>query len=267
MDKPSQSYDPSFLSSGKFMPDYIPDPSLYGQSFDQLLQNRGIRFTHQVAVPCPNIKSLASNNHHPECSFCDNSQVLYLPGKDIWGVFTSNSLEKMFEVQGVWEIGTAVITFPTAYPDGTQADFNTMDHLYCPDFQVRFNDLNEYEPRADGLMKLRYPIIKIDNMVSMRNGNLFYYTNNIDYVLENGNIKWLPDKQPRYDDIDEVGEVLSISYVTNPVYAVMNIMHELRVTQEYDVMTGKKIARRLPQQVLVKRDFIINLSANKESKI
>lgn len=263
MDKPSQDYTLSPRSSGVFMPDFIPDPSLRGQSFDQLLQNRGIRFLHQMAVPCPNMKSVNTNNHHPECPFCDDSQIIHLPGKEIWGVFTNNTLEKMFEVQGVWEIGTAIATFPTEYGDGTQADFNTFDRLVCPDFQVRLTDIKEYEVTSDGKQSLRYPIVKIEYMASVRSGVMYEYTDGVDYTIEDGDIKWISGKEPYYNDLEEVGEVLSITYVANPVYAVLNVMHELRVTQEYDFASGKKIARRLPQQVLVKRDFLVN-DADKE---
>lgn len=261
MDKPSQDYNLAERSTGRFMPEYIPDPSLRGQSFDQLLQNRGIRFVHQIAMPCPNMKSLNSNNHHPECPFCDDSQLIHLPGKDIWGVFTNNTLEKMFEVQGVWEIGTAIITFPTEYGGGGQADFNTFDRLVCPDFQVRLNDIKQYEPTSGNTQQLRYPIVKIENMVSVRGSNLYNYVEGIDYTIDSGSIKWIIP--PYYNDMEELGEVLSIVYVANPVYAVLNVMHELRVTQEFDVVTGSKIARRLPQQVLVKRDFLVN-DADKE---
>ena len=48
--------------------------------------------------------------------------------------------------------------------------------------------------------------------------------------------------------------MLSITYAANPVYNVLQTLHELRVTQE--LVNGEKVAKRLPQQVLVKRDFL-----------
>ena len=256
MDKPSQVYPSAAGTFASMMPNNIPDPSMKGDSFNELLSNRGIRFVHHVAVPCPNMGSVGANNHIPECPFCDNSQIIHLPGKEIWGVFTSNSLEKMFEVQGIWEIGTAVVTFPTAYGDGEQADFNTFDKLVCPDFQVRLNDIKQYEQTSNNRQKLRYPIISIQYMASVRNGQMYEYENNVDYRIVDGEIEWL--KRPFYNDLEEVGEVLSITYTANPVYTVLNLMHEMRVTQEYDIMSGNKVARRLPQQVLVKRDFLVD---------
>jgi hypothetical protein len=256
MKKPNQSYPSAPTSTTGQMPIYIPDPSINAANFDQLIQNRGIRFIHKRSAPCPNMKGVEENSHTPGCQFCDESGILYYDSKEIYGVFTSNSLEKLFEVQGVWDIGTAVITFPAEYADGTQADFNVYDLLICPDFEVRLSDLTEYAPDADGKIRLKFPITSIENMISVRNGSLYTYVENTDFIINAGLIEWLPGKTPSYNAATGIGEVLSITYNTNPVYSVNSMMHELRVTQRYDIATGTKIAVRLPQQVLVKKNFI-----------
>lgn len=252
VDKPDQQYPNSPGSFGPFFPGLLPDPSIRGDAFDQLINNRGIRFIHKIAAPCPNMNSLNDNNHDPECPFCDQSQILYVQEKEIWGVLSSNSLEKLYEIQGVWEVGTAVITFPTEYPDGEQADFNVFDQLMCPDFQVRLSDLREY----DGLPTTgsKYPIVRIVNMTSISDGVLKEYEEGVDFNLVDGKIEWVSGQEPNYDDMNDIGEVLSITYVANPVYNVLQTLHELRVTQE--LVNGQKVAKRLPQQVLVKRDFL-----------
>ena len=263
MKKPNKQYEKSSKSTPSPMPTQILDPSIRGTAWDQLLNNRGIRLFHRVAAPCPNMKGLEENNHIPNCPFCDNSQMIYhntFPGtndqREIWGAFTSNSLEKMFEVQGVWEIGTAVITFPAEYGNGVQADFNTFDQLYCPDFEVRLNDLIEYKSSSSRITRLRYPIVNIDYMSAVVNNSMKEYALGTDYeITADGDIHWLIE--PHYNSVDDIGEVISITYVANPVYTVQNVLHEMRVSQEYDMISGQKVARRLPQQVLVKRDFLM----------
>lgn len=252
LDKPSQQYPKTTGSFQSMMPLILPDPSINGAVFDQLLNNRGIRFIHKMAAPCPNMKSLLDNNHDPECTFCDQSQILYVEEKEIWGALSGNSLEKLFEIQGVWEVGTAVITFPAEYKDGTQADFNVFDQLMCPDFQVRLSDLKEYNGLP--VTSTKYPIQKIVNITSVSAGALKNYIQDIDFTLVDGEIEWIVGMEPSYNNIEEIGEVLSITYVANPVYNVLQTLHELRVTQE--LVNGVKTARRLPQQVLVKRDFL-----------
>lgn len=241
------------------MPELIQDPSIHGGSFDQLLQNRGIRFIHKKAMPCPNLSSVNSNSHDPNCTICDNSQIYYYEEHEIWGAWASNRLEKLFEVQGVWEIGTAVVSFPTIYPNiDKQADFNTFDQIVIPDFEIRLNDLFEYEPRDNNVQKLRYNINSVEHLASAdKQGNIKIYEEGEDFVLQDGGISWIQGKEPDYDEETEVGEVLSISYTANPVYTVLNVLHELRATQEMG-HDGVKKARRLQQQVLVRRDFLVN---------
>lgn len=254
LDKPDQQYPNPPNTFESPMPTYIPDVSIRGEAWDQLANNRGIRFIHRVAAPCPNIKRLVDNNHEPNCPFCDGSQILYIQENEIWGNFSNNTLEKMFEIQGVWEIGTAVISLPTEYPDGTQADFNVFDKLVCPDFQVRLSDLKEYEPTPNNRTGVKYPIIRVCDITSVVNGALKKYIEGIDYNIVAGEIEWISGREPGYNDIEEIGEVLSITYSANPVYNVLQTLHEIRATQQ--MVNGQKQARRLPQQVLVKRDFL-----------
>lgn len=254
VDKPNSPYPSSPTSTGQFMPTYIQDPSIRGESFDQLINNRGVKFIHKVAAPCPNMVSLDDNNHDPECPFCDQSQILYVKEKEIHGTFANNQLEKLFEIQGVWEVGSAVITFPTEYEDGEQADFNIFDQLICPDFQIRLSDLKQYEPRQSGRTGFKYPVIRVVDMTSIRNGVLKKYLVDVDFTVEEGEIKWIPGRQPFYDPITLIGEVLSVTYNANPVYNILQTLHELRITQQ--MIGGSKVAKRLPQQVLVKRDFL-----------
>jgi hypothetical protein len=87
LDKPNQPYTNSQASYPSVMPGLIPDISIRGESWDQLVQNRGIRFIHKMAAPCPNMRRLNDNNHEPECPFCDGSQILYTRERNIWNFY------------------------------------------------------------------------------------------------------------------------------------------------------------------------------------
>lgn len=250
------NYPTSPTSYPSSVPLFIPDPSLRGIAFDQLLQNRGIRFIHKLAAPCPNVTRLVDNNHDPLCPICDGNGIMYYREKEIWGVFYSNSLEKNFEMQGLWEIGTAVVTLPTTYPDGTPAEFNTFDQLVIPDFTVRLWELIEYEPRADGKQQARYPIESVDHMSAAINNQKVDLVEGTNFTVDGGKIKWVAGNEPAYDTINEIGEVITVAYFANPVYNVLQHMRELRISQE--LVNGQKQPVKLPQQVLVKRDFLAN---------
>ena len=237
------------------MPLWIPDTSIKGVSFDQLLNQRGIRMIHRKAVPCPNLQSVNTNSHQPGCKFCDDSGILYYGDQEIWGTFQGNSIEKTFEAHGVWEVGSAVVTMPTTYADGSQADFNTYDSLLMPDFEVRLWELKEYEPRPDNTQELRYPVTKIEYASSISNGVQRFYTVGVDFNIVDGKIEWVYGQTPFYDVSRDVGETIVYGYFANPVYIVLQSLRELRVTQE--MVNGVKTAIRLPQQILVRRDFMV----------
>jgi hypothetical protein len=176
--------------------------------------------------------------------------------KEITGLFYSNALERNFEQQGVWEIGTAVVTLPTEYEDGTQADFNTNDELVVRDFTVRMWELKEYEPRAGNLQGLRYPIHNVDHMMAVINNQIKVYELGVDYEIVNGDIHWLIT--PYYDRHEQHGQVFAVMYFANPSYNVLQHMRELRVSQQ--MINGVKTSKRLPQQILVKRGFLTRSS-------
>jgi len=258
---PVQTYPPPAIAPTSIpseMPMWTPDVSINGNNFDQLLSQRGVRMIHEKATPCPNILTVDSNAHEPNCPFCDNNGFLHYGREEIFGVFSGNSIQKTFEAHGVWEIGSAVVTLPSHYPDGREADFNGFDRLVLPDFTVRLWELKEYEPRPGGVQELRYPIVSVDYASSIsRDGQTEKkYVVGVDFNINaDGNIVWVPGREPHYDPHTGHGEVITWSFYAAPVYLVVQVLRELRVTQEMNVK-GQKSPRKLPQQVLVKRDFL-----------
>lgn len=260
MDRPNKQYPlppaTSPTTTGSQMPLYLPDPSIKGGSFDQLINQRGIRFIHHKAIPCMNMESTTFQAHTPDCEFCDDAGIIYYDSKELWGLFSGNSIEKTFEAHGVWETGTAVVTLPAEYPDASQADFNTYDRLEMPDFQVRLWELKGYEPRPDGIQELRYPVKKVEYASSITDGVQKFYLLGVDFNITSvGGIEWIAGKEPIYNTDLDRGEVIGWAYFANPVYVVVQSLRELRVTQE--LINGVKTARRLPQQILVRRDFMV----------
>jgi hypothetical protein len=253
--EPDKIY-PSFpTNTSSQMPPLLPDPSVLGVSFDQLLSNRGIRMLHAKAAPCPNIQTVDDNAHQPNCPFCDNNGFLHYDEREIWATFGGNSIQKTFEAHGVWEIGMATVTAPTEYPNGDEADFNTYDRLRIPDFTVRMWELKEYEPRPGNIQELRYPVQKVDYATAIINGEQVFFKQGEDFnISDTGQIVWIEGEQPFYDYGTAHGVPITWVFYAEPVYYVVQTLRELRITQE--LKQGEKVARRLPQSILVKRDFL-----------
>lgn len=268
MDRPDKAYYPPAVASTTMpamFPLQIPDHSIRAEAFDQILAQRGIRMIHRRSIPCFNLVDLEQNSHDPLCTVCDGAGVYYYAEKEIFGLFHGNSLEKSFEHHGVWEVGQAMITLPTEYPDGTEADFNTLDQLFLPDFTVRMWEIKEFIPNPTLTQSVRYPIQKTDFVGSAVNNVVKVYQPGVDFnITPTGNIQWVSGKQPSYSKLSEKGEVFAVSYFASPIYTVVQHMRELRITQEVQA-DGRKIARRLPQSILVRRDYLRN-SPEKEGQ-
>jgi len=204
------------------------------------------------------MRSLDDNSHNPNCTICSGNGFYYYAEREVYGIFTSNSLQKNFEQQGFWEIGTAVVTVPAEYADGSQCEVGMFDQLVIPDFTVRMDQLKEYEPTTNNQQSLRYPINTFEFMSSVESGSLVIYAEGTDFTIVDCNIQWVSGNTPAYDTINSRGSVYNVVYYSNPRYVVMNHMRELRVSQQ--LIGGVKTAIRLPQQVLVKRDFLFNAS-------
>ncbi len=247
------------------MPSYIHDPSILGVNFDQLLAQRGVRMIHKKAMTCMNVSSIDFQAHPADCTFCDGSGLIFYDEKEIWGTFYSNSLEKVFQTHGVWEAGTAVVTMPTTYADGTQADFNTYDRLLLPDFTVRMWELKQWRPNSQNKIRLKYPVESVEFASSIVDGVQKIYQEGVDFeITTEGDIRWIGSTEPRYDSSLDRGEVIGFAYFAHPVYVVVQTLRELRITQE--MVNGVKRATRLPQQILVKRDFMVNPSEPAKSE-
>lgn len=252
---PDIPYPSSPASSGPFMPPILPDPSMNEESFEQLLSNRGVRFLHRKATPCPNMKSLNSNQHDPNCKLCDHDNFIYYQEKEFWGTFIGNSMQKMFEYQGIFDIGATLLTAPTRYPDGLEADFNTMDKIVMLDFEVRLWELFEWRDPEDDTVFLRYPVTGVEFMcMAVDSENITTFEDGVDFDIVDGALKFKNFNNLNWDSDLKVGTVLSVSYFANPVYVVLHPLRELRVTQE--LVNGQKVTRRFPQQLVVKRDHM-----------
>jgi hypothetical protein len=235
------------------MPPILPDPSIKRDSFNEMIQNRGVKFIHSKAYPCPNIKTIENNNHDPLCPHCDGSGILYYDPREIFGIFSSNSVERSFERNGVYEVGTVMLTVPTEYPDGTEADFSMFDRLEMTDFEVRVWELKEYRPTDNNAQRLRYLVTKTSRIETVTNFSRKEFIEGTDFTIVNGLVSWILGRTPIYDDISDIGQVYSVNYYCKPVYVVLNPLRELRITQELTA-EGRQ-ARRLPQQLVLKRDF------------
>lgn len=248
----------------KMTPDKLPDPQLDPQAFEQLIKNRGLRWKHEKASPCPNITDLETNSHDPNCRECENGMRFY-GSLEVHGFFQGNKLERIYEIQGSWDVGEAVVTF-SAYADdeqgnpgrGVAVDLQHYDKLTCLDYSFRFQELIEHSPT--GVDRFRYPALTVEFLATKSK----VYVLDQDFAIDEvGYIRWLNQNQPGYNQLIQRGEIFTVAYCARPVFYVIQLIHEIRATKALDPITGQIIAVRLPQQVLIRRDYLFSHSGDK----
>ena len=227
--------------------------------FNQLIENRGIRFMHYRAITCPNLNGLNENSHSPTCPHCTGKNIIYYRPKEIFGFFSGNSNQKQFEFNGYFESTSATVTFPSEYQDGEPADFSIFDRVVAVDYLVQTYEMKEYEVRKDLTQQLRFPIDRVEYLITADDSGIREFSAGVDFNIVDGKIQWVADKSPSYSLATQIGDVYSVRYLTQPSYLVVNLIRELRASQQ----TGSdniKRAIRLPQQLVLKREFFQNPS-------
>jgi hypothetical protein len=153
-------------------------------------------------------------------------------------------------------MGTVMVTVPTHYPDGTEADFSMFDRMEVVDFEVRLWELKQYEPTPSGVQKLRYPIVKTSRVEAVTTSARKEFIEGVDFNIVGGGISWISGREPEYDAYNGIGQVYSVNYYCKPIYVVLNPLRELRITQEQK--GASRQVERLPQQLVLRRDFYVN---------
>ena len=265
---------PFHAGSGKpSTPSVLPDPQFDGGQFEQLIKNRGIRFQVWKRALCPNVNNLDENNHDPNCKLCSNG-FIYYGGNTAFGTFSGNSLKTYRNIEGQWQIGQAVVTMQS-YLDSESGQpdpenpvcLDNMDKLIAVDYMFRHSERIEHS-FATKIDRLRYPALRVDYVASK---NRQFYEGTNFQIDPDGNIMWTgtdrPDNvQQLTDRGDTYGEVYTIVYYARPVYYVTDVIHELRATTGWNADRQRKEAIRLPQQVVISRDYLVEHEGDKRGE-
>lgn len=226
------------------------------KAYDHFIKGHGIRMVHRKPLPCPNQKTLHGGDHDPKCPMCQNG-FIYYGDKPLIAAFMGNNNQRNFLMNGSLDIDQAQILLPSKYEDGTEIDVQFFDQFVVESFVVRY--YQRVQANQAGIDKLHFPATSVDACISA-NGTEYAY--GVDFELtSDGQIKWIGQNRPGYDmSIDMFaggngGEIYSVNYYTKPVFTVISLPHQLRVTQT--VKDGVAVQERFPQSCVVRKEFII----------
>lgn len=228
-------------------------------NLDQLVEDLGVRVRVWKSTTCPNMTSIESMDHDPNCAVCSNNMIDFDCFETI-AMFQQQSLNEQFKVQGTFSIDEVLVTFKAGVSIQTFAKVEILD------FEEEFYELIQRQEGSD-TDRLKYPACKVTAAFVIRNGQKVRFHFGVDFDLDlNGSIVWKGSHKP--DD----REIYSVYYFYHPVYRVTKAVHRDRFSQFNNLreLNNSNVAPsairtvngrtfvKLPEEWILRRDYLMD---------
>jgi len=215
---------------------------LIPQDFDTLVEHQGVYTRITPVLVCPNKDSKYGTNHDLDCPLCRGKQFIDIDEKSFceWVFMQSIKVEKQLDVQGIWDVKDCRVSTKATTRLYYQYKVEMLD------FESIFNELVERKSTGD-VDLLRYDAVRscsTDFIVVDKNRK--FYEVDKDYRVDDKNLTWIGDKPTG---------LYSISYPVHPTFRIIELINENR--NYYDVVKGQKIPIDLPQQAVMRLDYML----------
>ena len=231
-------------------------------AFDNLIRSQGVRMIHYRGIPDPTGMGSRGDNHAVHAVRQSIDGYLYKDAGEFTAFFSSNSNSYESQELGSMSSAAAYITFPDFYDDKPDCPvlINTWDRLYLKDIEIRVVTSQFVEASDSGIDRLQFPATCVEHLID---ANGIEYLENRDFqITPEGHIKWVSQRQPGFNVNVGKGVVYSIRYRYTPFFVVNRLMHEIRVSQVTNPMTGKRSLERMPYQAQVLREYVFRNQNN-----
>lgn len=232
-------------------------------NLDQLVEDLGVRVRVWKSTTCPNMTSIESLDHDPNCAICHNNMIDFDCYETI-ATFQQQSLTEQFKVQGTFSIDEVLVTFKAGISLQTFAKVELLD------FTEEFYELIQKQDNiTTNIDKLKYPACKVIALFVIRNNQTIRFYHGTDFTIDvNGCITWIGAHKP----IDR--EIYSVYYSYHPVYRVTKAVHRDRFSQYNDLrdLKNSKVPDfaiktvenrtfvKLPEEWILRRDYLLERS-------
>jgi hypothetical protein len=224
------------------------------EAFDQALRSQGVTFVHYRAMRCPvgMVDEFDTRRPHEDHAGCSNG-FLYTKAGEITCLFTGNSTQGQLTEIGVMDGSTVSVTMPRTY-DGTKEPvyIAQFDRLYLAEEKIVVVNWQLFKHSPAGKDKLNFPVVEVQDLVDAK-GRRFHAP---DFEIAAGQIHWLTNTRPGLDPETGKGLVCSARYTYRPYWYVKSLVHEVRVTQAENPYTGVREVHRMPQALVLQREYI-----------
>lgn len=245
-------------------------------AFNNLIVNTGIVFQHWKAMPCVlGVNDTGDIHHshdhtHDEGVYCENGYIYFLAG-EVYGTFTANSKSNFSISAGYVANAPSFITFNRFYKNTDKlASFSEWDKLIpcnCANFndEVFTTNFQTFQHNTTGIDRLQFKAIEVE---SLMDSNGKFYQDNTDFILQDGQIRWLESGvRPGLDPLTGSGRICSIRYKYKPFYYIASVTHDIRLTPTMDQVTGRSEMKMMAPACQVMQDVIfVNLKNNSNNE-
>lgn len=233
------------------------DISFDEEAFDRTIRSQGVRVEHLRALRCPigmiekgDYRAPGHGAEHADHK-CHNG-FLYRSAGTVYASFLGNS--KNSKIADIGRIdGSTVTSSMTRFYEGTETPVTlaVFDRIKLADkHDITVVNWEVIETHPTGTDRLRFPAVEVEFVIDA-NGK--EYTQGQDFRLVDGDIRWI--NSPGYDPRLRKGVLYSVRYKYEPFYYVAQLIHEVRVAQKENKYTGERKIKRMPYNVVLKREI------------
>ena len=188
----------------------------------------------------------------------DNNGMYKYMG-DVHVIWQSNSKQHTQIPPGYYPDSTATLTINRNYIDTNElvaiSEFDKMIPVIEGD-PLEYASVNweQLKHNPTGIDRAMFHMVKVDHL---SDANGVDYVVNQDFVIEEGNIKWLQGgNRPGFDNLSNEGMVLSVRYRYIPSFYIKYAAHELRSHVTINPNTGEQSPVRGPMTAAVQIDWV-----------
>ncbi len=228
--------------------------SLDINAFDDAIRSQGLVFVHFRAMRCPvglvdRYDNRRPNHDHSGCS----NGFIYTEAGQLTALATGNSKNPREIDTGFIDGSTMQVTAQRFYDD-TRKEVHVapFDRFYLDEPGIVVPTWQLFEANITGVDKMQFPVVEVQELMDS-SGNV--YRQDEDFVVKGGYIHWTGSR-PAYDAAAQRGSVCAIRYLYRPYWYVKQLLHQVRVTQSEDPRTGARAVHRMPQAMVLQREYV-----------
>jgi hypothetical protein len=228
------------------------------QAWDDAVSAHGLTFIHWQAMPDPIGLQSKYDSRKPDA--VNNPNVFngfyYVKMGELQAIMSGNTKETKATAGGIVDSGIAQFTPATRYlcfknEIPQRVYLSPYDRFYLKDEDIFVPRGELIEASITGVDRATFPVEKVINIVD---ADGISYDSSC-YTIDKGLIHW-KDKRPSFNVEVNKGKVYSIKYLLRPFFYVHRLIHELRLMQILDEMTGDHKLIPVNQSCIVQREYM-----------